>query len=148
MSGIVGAMRLRVVLLLAAGLLLAVVASGCGGGEEAAPVPEEVEGTVPTETEDEDGEDENGDDIEEVEGDTEAGREVFGEAGCGGCHTLEDANATGTIGVNLDERQPSAAEVEQAVREGPDAMPSFEEQLDDEQIRNVSAYVAEASGGG
>jgi cytochrome c553 len=142
-------MRLRVVLLLLAGLLLAVTASACGGGEEATPTPEDVEGTVPTETEppDENGEDENGEDIEPVEGDIEAGRQVFAEAGCGGCHMLADANATGTIGVDLDEAEPSFDQVETAVREGPDAMPSFEGQLTDEQIRDVSAYVAEVAGG-
>ena len=34
------------------------------------------------------------------------GKEVFTTAGCGGCHTLAAAEATGTIGPNLDTLQP------------------------------------------
>jgi cytochrome c6 len=83
-------------------------------------------------------------------GDPEAGRTVFLEVAqpsCGQCHTLADAGTTGTIGVDLDERQPSFAEVEQAVRTGPGAMPSYADQLTDEQIDDVSAYVVDVAGG-
>ena len=31
------------------------------------------------------------------------GKQVFADQGCAGCHSLEDANATGQIGPNLDE---------------------------------------------
>ena len=40
------------------------------------------------------------------EGDAAAGEAVFAEAGCGGCHTLEAAGSSGTVGPNLDESQP------------------------------------------
>jgi mono/diheme cytochrome c family protein len=36
-------------------------------------------------------------------GDAAAGKTVFTSAGCGACHTLKEANATGTVGPNLDE---------------------------------------------
>jgi cytochrome c551/c552 len=35
-------------------------------------------------------------------GDANAGKAVFASAGCGSCHTLTAANATGTIGPDLD----------------------------------------------
>jgi cytochrome c6 len=85
-----------------------------------------------------------------ADGDAERGREVFtsiADPSCGSCHRLDDAGTTGTIGPNLDELQPSADQVEQAVRTGPGAMPSFEDELSDEQIDAVSTYVADAAGG-
>lgn len=80
-------------------------------------------------------------------GDAAAGAEVFASAGCGGCHTLEAAGTSGNVGPNLDELQPSEEQVATIVREGRGAMPSFEGQLDDEQIADVSAYVSENAGG-
>jgi cytochrome c551/c552 len=35
-------------------------------------------------------------------GDANAGKAVFASSGCGSCHTLSAANATGTIGPDLD----------------------------------------------
>jgi mono/diheme cytochrome c family protein len=35
-------------------------------------------------------------------GDAAAGKAVFASAGCSACHTLKEANATGTVGPNLD----------------------------------------------
>ena len=75
----------------------------------------------------------------------EAGAQVFTSAGCGGCHTLEDAGATGAVGVNLDELQPTFQTVAEAVITGPGAMPSFSDQLSPEEIRDVAAYVAAAT---
>ena len=62
--------------------------AGCGSGEEAAPLPETVVGTV---------EQPGG------EGDPAAGKTVFSESGCASCHTFEPAGSTGTVGPNLDE---------------------------------------------
>ena len=56
------------------------------------------------------------------------------------------ANSTATIGPNLDEVQPNAQRVEEKVRNGGGGMPAFETQLNDEQIRAVAAYVAQAAG--
>ena len=38
-----------------------------------------------------------------AEGDAAAGEAVFASAGCGGCHTLEAAGASGAVGPNLDD---------------------------------------------
>jgi cytochrome c oxidase subunit 1 len=82
------------------------------------------------------------------EGDAAAGAAVFSEAGCGSCHTLSAAGTSGQIGPNLDETQLSAAQIAETVANGTSAgMPSFSSQLDEQQIQDVAAYVAEAAGG-
>lgn len=82
----------------------------------------------------------------EASGDPEAGRDVFATAGCTTCHTLADANATGTVGPNLDESQPPSELVVERVTNGGAGMPSFEGQLTDQQIQDVAAYVSTAAG--
>ena len=136
-------MRLRVLLLLLVGVLFA--AGGCGGGEETTPSPETVEGTVEggetttaeTQTETETG----------GQGNAEAGAEVFTSAGCGGCHVLEAAGSSGTVGPNLDQAKPDHALVVERVTNGMGAMPSFKDQLSEQQIQDVAAYVVDATGG-
>lgn len=73
------------------------------------------------------------------------GKELF-EANCASCHTLADANATGSFGPNLDEAKPDAAAVEAKVKSGGGGMPAFSGQLSDAEITAVSAYVAEVAG--
>ena len=80
------------------------------------------------------------------QGDAEAGSAVYTEAGCGGCHTLEAAGSTGTIGPNLDDSQPEVSLVVDRVTNGQGAMPAFGDRLDDAQIRNVAAYVVASTG--
>jgi mono/diheme cytochrome c family protein len=136
-------MRLRVLPLLLVGVLFAAV--GCGGGEETTPSPETVEGTVEggetttaetttaeTETETEGG---------GGQGNAEAGAEVFASAGCGGCHTLKAAGSSGTVGPNLDEAKPDHDLVVERVTNGKGPMPSFKDQLSEQQIQDVAAYV-------
>jgi mono/diheme cytochrome c family protein len=135
-------MRRALVVLLA--LVAVLAASGCGGSEEAAPTAETVIGTLPEAAET--GGAETGEAGEGGEGDPEAGSEVFASAGCGSCHTLSDAGTSGNIGPNLDEAQPDMATVVDAVTNGRGAMPPFEGQLDEEQIRNVAAYVSSVAG--
>jgi cytochrome c6 len=84
---------------------------------------------------------------EGVEGDAEAGADVFAAAGCGGCHTLEAAGSTGAAAPNLDEAQPSFEEAVEVVTNGRGAMPAFGDQLSAEQIRDVARFVVDASGG-
>jgi len=79
-------------------------------------------------------------------GSTAVGKEVFASAGCGTCHTLADAGVTGTVGPNLDEAKPSAELVVERVTNGMGAMPSFADQLSEEQITEVAAYVSAAAG--
>src|SRR4029453_8273979 len=70
------------------------------------------------------------------------GKAVFAEAGCGSCHTLADADATGTVGPNLDERRPSRARVATLVTNGSGVMPSFRDRLTPEQSEEGAVYVS------
>jgi uncharacterized membrane protein len=74
------------------------------------------------------------------------GKQVFAAAGCGGCHTLSDAGAGGTVGPSLDAAAPSAPLVVERVRNGLGAMPSFAGTLSDGEIAAVAAYVSSAAG--
>jgi mono/diheme cytochrome c family protein len=112
-----------------------------GEGEEAAQVEEGAEGG---EQEGETGEGGGGPGGEPA-GDAARGKEVFAEAGCGGCHVLEDAGATGTIGPNLDETKPGFDHAVEQVTNGGGQMPAFRDRLSEEDIRAVAAYVAEAT---
>lgn len=78
--------------------------------------------------------------------DSTDGAEIFAQAGCGSCHTLAAANASGTIGPNLDETRPSVDLAIDRVTNGAGAMPPFAGQLSEEQIRAVAEYVAESAG--
>jgi sulfite dehydrogenase len=114
-------MRVLAVLCLTVGLLVA----GCGGGDD-------------------DGGEENG------AAGSDRGKALFtAEAAppCGSCHTLADAETSGAVGPNLDELQPTADRVERAMREGPGAMPRYDETLSEEDVSAVAAYVEAAAGG-
>jgi mono/diheme cytochrome c family protein len=75
-----------------------------------------------------------------------AGASVFEQAGCGSCHTLKAANASGQIGPNLDDARPDFGTVRAKVVGGGGGMPSYSGQLTPDQIRDVAAYVAKNSG--
>jgi mono/diheme cytochrome c family protein len=75
-----------------------------------------------------------------------AGATVFGQAGCGTCHTLAAASASGQIGPNLDDVRPGFEQVRAKVEAGGGGMPSFADSLSKEQIRDVAAFVAENAG--
>jgi len=130
-------MRRTATLLTLVALLLG--AAGCGGGEDAAPLPETVEGTVPAATTEETP-------TTSLEGDATAGEAVFTSAGCGGCHTMEAAGSSGTVGPNLDDAKPDFALVVDRVTNGRGAMPAFEGQLTEQQIADVAQYVVESTG--
>lgn len=142
-------MRRAAVLLLLLAAFAVVAAAGCGGEEEAAPTAETVEGTPTGEdtgatTEEGETETEGGG---TSEGDPAKGKEVFATAGCGGCHTLADAGSSGTVGPNLDEAKPDHDLVVQRVTNGQGAMPSFKDQLSQDDIENVAAYVVQSTSG-
>ena len=120
-------------------LALPLLAIACGGEETVSPAPETVEGTLPEVTTEEAP-------ASTVEGDAAAGEEVFASAGCGGCHTLSAAGTNGNVGPNLDEAQPAEEAVATIVTQGRGAMPSFADQLDEQQIADVAAYVSENAG--
>jgi mono/diheme cytochrome c family protein len=74
------------------------------------------------------------------------GKAIFTSAGCAGCHTLKDANATGNVGPNLDQLKPSKDRVIHQVTFGGAVMPAFRGRLSEAQIQAVSAYVAQVAG--
>ena len=51
------------------------------------------------------------------------GKAIFAEAGCAGCHTLEAAGASGTVGPNLDDAKPPKELVIDRVTNGKGVMP-------------------------
>lgn len=63
---------------------------------------------------------------------------------CAICHTLKDADATGTIGPSLDELKPDAARVAKALRTGVGQMPAFP-QLSEEQVQALARYIEQAT---
>ena len=83
----------------------------------------------------------------EAQGDPVAGKVVFtGSAGCIGCHTLADAEASGSVGPNLDVAQPSYDKVVERATNGLGIMPSFKDTLTEQQISDVAAYVSSVAG--
>jgi mono/diheme cytochrome c family protein len=103
-------------------------------------VPQTVEGTLPKQTA-------PTPTIKTTKGDPVAGKQVFATAGCVGCHTLKAANATGTVGPNLDEAKPPLALIFDRVTNGKGAMPSFKGRLSSEQIADVAAFVFQSTQG-
>ena len=74
------------------------------------------------------------------------GKTIFATAGCTGCHTLEAAGSTGTVGPNLDEAKPPKELVIDRVTNGQGGMPSFKGQLSEAQIEAVADYVSQNAG--
>jgi mono/diheme cytochrome c family protein len=94
------------------------------------------------------------------EGDPAAGRQVFTSAGCTSCHTLSAAGSTSQTGPNLDEvlQGKDAAFIRESivnpdaeVAEGfsQDLMPeNYGEQLSDEDLANLVAFLVQSATGG
>jgi mono/diheme cytochrome c family protein len=74
------------------------------------------------------------------------GAAVFASAGCGACHTLGAAHASGAVGPNLDQLKPDPATVQTKVKQGGGGMPSFSGQLTEQQIKDVATFVASNAG--
>jgi mono/diheme cytochrome c family protein len=118
----------KLALLVVAGALVLGVA-GCGGGDDS-DTAEPPEATTT----------ENGGGGET--GDAANGEQVFASAGCGGCHTFEAAGSSGSVGPNLDDASPSFDDVVQQVTNGGGAMPAFGDELSEQEIRDVAAFVS------
>ena len=123
-----------------------VLAAGCGGGEEAAPTAQTVEGTVPTET------------AQPVaQGDPAGGKEVYAAQGCGSCHAFEAAGSSGQTGPNLDESlegkdaeyvHESIVNPDAQIAEGfqPGIMPkNYEDTLSEKQLADLVAFLRNES---
>ena len=146
---------LGVTLLLVAGMLTTVVVFGSDDAEpEAEPAAqtqpaEPAPDTAPSETVP------PGETAVPVEtggssqGDAAAGAAVFESAGCGSCHTLAAAGATGNVGPNLDDAKPPFDLVVDRATNGKGVMPAFGKDglLTAGQIQNVAAYVVQSTGG-
>lgn len=117
--------------------MLVIALAGCGGSETESAAPEDVEGTVPQETSAEGG--------GAAEGDAAAGKEIYASAGCGGCHTYEPAGTSGTAGPNLDESNVDYDGASQQIANGGGGMPAFKDQLSEQEIADVAAFVTEGS---
>lgn len=117
------------------------VLAGCGSVGVVQPAPRTVVGTLPKAAA-----------VpvvpaSKLKGIPTAGKAIFAKSGCGACHTLADANATGTVGPNLDQVHPTYELATARVTLGKSPMPSFKGQLTDQEIANVAAYVVKATGG-
>jgi mono/diheme cytochrome c family protein len=111
---------------------LALVAAGCGGDDESSGGSETTTETTATGGRGE-------------TGDAANGEKVFASAGCGSCHTYSKANSTGSVGPNLDDLGPSFDTVVHQVTNGGGAMPAFKDQLTEQEIRDVAAFVSGSS---
>lgn len=63
---------------------------------------------------------------------------------CAICHALDAAGAAGAVGPSMNELQPDAARVMNALKNGIGQMPSYSS-LTPEQMKILSEYVAKAS---
>jgi mono/diheme cytochrome c family protein len=114
---------------------LAVLGAGCGGGGSESSPPTEATTTA---TDTMGGTTTGG----AATGDAANGAKVFASAGCGGCHTFSKANSSGSVGPNLDDLGPSFDTVVHQVTNGGGAMPAFKDQLSEQEIRDVAAFVS------
>ncbi len=121
-------MRRALLIAIPAALLLA----GCGG-KTVTPTPETVVGAVPTSSAP------AGPTF--PQGNADAGKAIFASSGCGGCHTLKAAGASGTVGPNLDQVKPDLALIEKQVLNGGTTMPPFKDSLTPQKIADVSQFV-------
>jgi mono/diheme cytochrome c family protein len=76
-----------------------------------------------------------------TQGDAVAGKAAFKDGGCGSCHALKAAGATGNVGPDLDSLKPPYDAVVHQVETGGGGMPSFKGLLTEKQIQDVAAYV-------
>jgi len=74
------------------------------------------------------------------------GKAVFASAGCGACHTLKAAGATGNVGPNLDQLKPAEAIAERQVTNGGAAMAAFKGRLSPAEIKAVAMFVSSVAG--
>jgi mono/diheme cytochrome c family protein len=77
-------------------------------------------------------------------GSTDA-KSIF-QGNCASCHTLKDANATGTVGPNLDQLKPPVAIAKRQIIHGGGPMPAFKGKLTDQQIDLLAKYVSSVAG--
>jgi cytochrome c6 len=131
------------VCVLLVGVMLATVEVFGGEEDEEAEAGEVREEEPVGETGAEEG---TGGGAQEGGGDAARGQEVFAAEGCATCHTLEEAESTGTVGPNLDESDATLEEAVQQIEEGGGGMPAFAGQLEQPDIQAVATFVVESQG--
>ena len=125
--------RIRTCLLVPALLLAVAALAACGGGGGGGGETTQATTSAPS--------------TAASTGDASAGEAVWKEAGCGGCHTLAAAGSEGGVGPDLDDLQPSFEATVEQVTNGGGGMPAFADQLSEQQILDVSAYVVQSTSG-
>ena len=103
---------------LAAIVLAAVGLASCGGGEAAST------------------------------GDPVAGKRLFAEQGCDGCHTFKAAGSNATVGPDLDEVAPSPSRVLAQLRKPGGIMPSFANKVSEKEKADLAAFVGAGNASG
>ena len=78
-------------------------------------------------------------------GDPVDGATVFKIGGCGFCHWLSAAGASGSQGANLDSLAPDQQTIVEAVTDGSIRMPAFGGTLTAKQINDVAAYIYQST---
>lgn len=139
---------IAVVVLFTAGMLATVVVVAKESGEKEAAVPRPGETAPPASETAPPPAETAPPPAETPTGDAAAGKRVFASTGCGGCHTLADAGTRGTVGPNLDQARPDLALILDRVTNGKGVMPPFKGSLSEKQIRDVAAYVFQATRAG
>jgi mono/diheme cytochrome c family protein len=74
------------------------------------------------------------------------GRQLFNHAtqpSCATCHSLDAAGAKGVIGPNLDKLKPDAQRIRAALAQGVGAMPSYAEQLSDNEVSALVDFITQ-----
>ena len=136
-------MRRPIAALVLALAVVVVALAGCGGAEKATPSSETVEGTLPEDAT------AGGSSFPALDltGDPYSGAAVWEASGCARCHTLAAAGSSGTIGPDLDGRQPSLELVVERVTLGLGPMPVFGDTLSPQEIADVAQYVVDSTSG-
>ncbi len=87
------------------------------------------------------------------------GAQVFANKGCGGCHTLAEANAGGSVGPNLDEALPgqSMAKIHEDIVDPNKVIapgfpanlmpPDYEQELSPKELDDLVQYLIESTSG-
>jgi len=81
-------------------------------------------------------------------GDPVAGKQLFAESGCDGCHSFKAAASKGTTGPDLDAASPSAGKVMRQLEHPGGLMPSFADKLSASEKRNLAAFVGASNSSG
>lgn len=126
----------RVLIIACLGLFLA----GCGGEKTVSPTGP-VEGTLP----------------KAEKGEPAAGKTVYSDAGCGGCHAFKAAGTNATVGPDLDKalEGKDADFIEESIKDpnaeiaegfAPNIMPQdYGSQLSSKEIADIVAFLQTAS---